>query len=336
MKQTKIIAEIGVNHNGRISTAKKLIDKAKICGADYVKFQIYKAEEMAVKKLTKAPYQSRSYLRKKENQFQMLKKYELSFKEHLKIYNYCKRKKVKYLASVFDQQSLKFYEKLNFDYYKIPSSELSNYPLLKNFSKLNKKIILSTGMSEKKEITGTLKLLLKIGFKKKNIVLLHCNSSYPTPLNEINLKKMISLKNFFKTAIGYSDHTKGFESAIVAATMGATIIEKHVTINKNMKGPDHSASLEFNELERMINFVRNLSKVLGNGKIEMSKSEKENILKAKKFLIAKEAIKKGQKFSETNLTSKRIGKKGIEANKFLTLIGKAAKKNFYKNEIIKI
>ena len=167
MKQTKIIAEIGVNHNGRISTAKKLIDKAKICGADYVKFQIYKAEEMAVKKLTKAPYQSRSYLRKKENQFQMLKKYELSFKEHLKIYNYCKRKKVKYLASVFDLQSLKFYEKLNFDYYKIPSSELSNYPLLKNFSKLNKKIILSTGMSEKKEITGTLKLLLKIGFKKK-------------------------------------------------------------------------------------------------------------------------------------------------------------------------
>ena len=165
---------------------------------------------------------------------------------------------------------------------------------------------------------------------------MHCNSSYTTPLNEINLKKMISLKNFFKTAIGYSDHTKGFESAIVAATMGATIIEKHVTINKNMKGPDHSASLEFNELERMINFVRNLRKVLGNGKIEMSKSEKENILKAKKFLIAKEAIKKGQKFSETNLTSKRIGKKGIEANKFLTLIGKAAKKNFYKNEIIKI
>ena len=164
-------------------------------------------------------------------------------------------------------------------------------------------------MSEKKEITGTLKLLLKIGFKKKNITLLHCNSSYPTPLNEINLNKMISLKNFFKTTIGYSDHTKGFESAIVAASMGATIIEKHVTINKNMKGPDHSASLEFNELERMINFVRNLSKVLGNGKIKISKSEKENILKAKKFLIAKEAIKKGQKFSETNLTSKRIGKK---------------------------
>ena len=335
MIKTKIIAEIGVNHNGKVSLAKKLIDKAKNCGVDYVKFQIYQTREMALKNLKKAPYQARNSLTGKENQYKMLQKYELNFNEHLKIYKYCKKKRVKYLASVFDHNSLKFLEKLKFDYYKIPSSELTNYPLLNLLTKFNKKILLSTGMSTKKEIKDVVDFLIKKGFKKKNITLLHCNSSYPTPLEEVNLKKMNSLKNYFKINIGYSDHTSGSESAIIAALMGATIIEKHVTINKKLLGPDHSASLEFEELNVMINFIKNIDRVLGSGKILMSKTEKENILKAKKFLVAKGKIKKGDKFSQNNLSSKRTGN-GIHANKFIKIIGKIAKKNYLNDEIIKI
>lgn len=335
MKKTKIIAEIGVNHNGKISLAKKLIDEAKDSGADYVKFQIYQTKEMAFRNLKKAPYQVKNSLIKKESQYEMLRKYELNFSDHMKIYNYCKKKKIKYLASVFDHKSLAFLEKLKFDYYKIPSSELTNYPLLNLFTKFHKKILLSTGMAEKKDIKNVLNFLIKKGFEKKNITLLHCNSSYPTPLEEVNLKKMNSLKNYFKVNIGYSDHTSGPESAIIAATMGASMIEKHVTLNKKLKGPDHVASIEFTEFKNMNNFLSKLDKILGSGKISISKSEKENILKANKFLVAKDKIKKGDKFSQNNLSSKRTGY-GIHAKNFFKIVGKKSKKNYLKDEVIKI
>lgn len=335
MNKTKIIAEIGVNHNGKISLAKKLIDNAKICGADYVKLQIYKTDEMALKNLKKAPYQSKNSLKQKENQYSMLKKYELNFEDHLKIYRYCKKRKIKYLASAFDTQSLKFLEKLNFDYYKIPSSELTNYPLLNNLTKLNKKILLSTGMAEKQDIKNVINFLIKKGFKKNKITLLHCNSSYPTPLDEVNLKKMISLKNFFKVNIGYSDHTNSTESAVIAALMGATIIEKHVTMNNKLVGPDHLASLEFKEFKRMNEYISKKDKLIGSGNISLSKSEKENISKANKFLVANRNIKKGDKFSRNNLTSKRTGS-GISAKKFFKILGKKSNKNYFKNDIIKI
>ena len=329
MTKTNVIAEVGVNHNGKISLAKKLIDKAKMSGADYVKFQIYKTDLMVTKNTKKASYQKKNSKKKNEKQFEMLKKYELSFKDHLKIYNYCKKKKIKYLASVFDNESLKFLEKLEFEYYKIPSSEISNYVLLNNLSRLNKKILLSTGMTEKKIIKEVINFLLKKGFKKKNITLLHCNSSYPTPLEEVNLKKMISLRNYFKVNTGYSDHTNSIESAIVAATLGATIIEKHVTLNRKLIGPDHAASIEFNEFRRMNNFLDKLNNVIGSGKISISKSEKENISKANKFLVAAEKIKKGEEFTKYNITSKRTGR-GIHARNFFDILGKKSKKKLFK------
>lgn len=334
MTKTIVIAEAGVNHNGKISLAKKLIDKAKKSGADYIKFQIYKTDLMITKNTEKASYQKKNLKEKKEKQFEMLKKYELSFQDHLKIYKYCKKKKIKYLASVFDENSLKFLEKLDFDFYKIPSSELTNIPLLLQFKKKGKKILLSTGMSTSKEISITVNFLINLGFKKENIILLHCNSSYPTPLEEVNLKKMITLKNFFNLDIGFSDHTQGLESSIAAAALGASVIERHVTLNNEFEGPDHIASLEFDEFAKLVSIIRKINLIIGNGKLILSKSEKKNINTTRKFLVAKKKIIKGEKFSEKNITAKRTGS-GISGQNFVHINKKKSLRNYEIDEIIK-
>ena len=331
---TTIIAEAGVNHNGKLYLAKKLALKAKEVGADYVKFQIFNVDEMAIVDLKKTQYQATNTLDKFENQFSMLNKLSLSKKEFDQLIYYCKKIKIKFLASVFDNDSFQYLRKKS-SIIKIGSSEISNYFLLKDVAKFNKKLIISTGMSNYSGIKKTLKFLLKNGQSKKNITLLHCNTAYPTPFADANLLTIKKLKELFKTNVGYSDHTIGYEATFAAVALGASVIEKHFTLNKNFQGPDHKISLNPEEFKEMVNGIRNLSKSLNVKKNKITNSEKKNINLVNKFLVAKKIIKKGERFSYINLTAKRTGG-GIESMKIESLINKKSKKNFKINDIIKV
>ena len=284
-----IIAEAGINHNGSIKIAKKLIDIATNAGADAVKFQTFNTENLVSKNTKKAKYQLKNDNRK-ETQFDMLKKLELSHQMHKELMSYC-RKKIIFLSSPFDLESIDFFEFLGLKIFKIPSGEITNFSYLKKLGKLNKKIILSTGMSNINEIKDALNVLIKSG-TKNNITIMHANTEYPTPMSDVNLRSMISIGKKFNVNFGYSDHTLGFEVSIAAAALGAKCIEKHFTLNRNMKGPDHKASLEPKELNEMVYAVRNIEIALGSRVEKPSKSEISNIKIVRKSLVASRNIKR--------------------------------------------
>tara|TARA_B100001059_G_C17836401_1_gene588471 strand:+ start:1341 stop:2357 length:1017 start_codon:yes stop_codon:yes gene_type:complete len=327
-----IIAEAGVNHNGSIDIAKKLIDAAVASGADAVKFQTFKAENLATIYAKKAEYQ-KNLTSKKESQFEMLKKLQLNKEMHIELINYCVKKNIKFLSSPFDHDSIDLLRDLGLEIFKIPSGEITNLPYLRHIGKLNKKIILSTGMSNMDEVKIALDVLINSGTKKNNITVLHANTEYPTPMEDVNLKAMVTIGQELDINFGYSDHTLGIEVDIAAVAMGAKCIEKHFTLNCNMEGPDHKASLEPEKLKEMVKAIRNIEKALGSNIKKPSNSELPNIQIARKSIVAKTKIKKGDILKENNITIKRPGG-GISPMNWDNVIGTTATKNYEKDELI--
>lgn len=330
--KTFIIAEAGVNHNGNIEIAKKLIDVAVESKVDAVKFQTFKAEKLVSKMAQKAEYQKNN-TNVGETQLEMLKKLELDVDSHIELMDYCRNKKIKFLSTPFDLDSIEILNGLGMDIFKIPSGEITNYPYLKKIGSLRKKVILSTGMSFESEIEDAINVLRKNG--TIDITVLHCNTEYPTPIDNVNLKAMKTIERNLNVKVGYSDHTLGIEIPIAAVAMGATVIEKHFTLDKNMEGPDHRASLEPDELKEMVKCIRNIECALGSGIKEPSESEKKNINIARKSIVAKKAIKEGAIFTEDNLTCKRPGS-GMSPMMWEDVLGKIATQDFKEDEMIKI
>ena len=327
----RLVVKINDESDAKVS-AKKLIDIASKAGADIIKFQTFKANSLLLKNAAKANYQKKS-TNSNEKQYTMLKNLELNYQDHLNLINYCKKKKIEFLSSPFDIDSIKMIINLKLKRIKIPSSEMNNLPYLKAISKFKGKIILSTGMSNLNEIRTSINKMISYGFNKKNLTIMHCNSEYPTPFKDVNLKAMLTLKKIFNTNIGYSDHTLGVAVPIAAVAMGADVIEKHITLNKKMKGPDHSASLTPDELNLMVNSIRNIETSLGSSKKFVSKSELKNKSVTRKSIVALKKIYKNDIFSEKNLTVKRPGK-GLSPMKFFNLIGKKSKKKYDKDDLI--
>lgn len=327
-----IIAEAGVNHNGDIDLAYKLVDKAVESGVDAIKFQTFISEEGISKYAEKASYQKK-VTGEHESQLDMVKKLELSFQDFIDLKDYCKRKKIVFLSTPFDFKSIDFLDELEQDIFKIPSGEIINLPYLRKVGNLRKKLILSTGMATLGEIEFALEILKENG--SSDITILHCNTEYPTPMEDVNLKAMQTIKDAFQVPVGYSDHTLGIEIPIAAVAMGATIIEKHFTLDKNMEGPDHKASLEPDELKEMVTSIRNIEKALGSGIKSPSKSEEKNKVIARKSIVAKRRIKKGELFSEENITVKRPGS-GISPIRWDEVLGKVANKDFDDDELIEV
>lgn len=332
-KRTTIIAEAGVNHNGNIDLAKKLIDAAAIADVDYVKFQTFNANKLVTKNAEKADYQKENTGKSNDSQFEMLKKLELSKEMHFELISYCKSKGVEFLSTGFDLESIEFLSELELDFFKIPSGEITNLPYLEAVAKIGKPVVISTGMADMDEIEQALNVFLTAGIKKSEITILHCNTEYPTPMKDVNLNAMKSIKEKFDVSIGYSDHTLGIEIPIAAVAMGASVIEKHFTLDNNMEGPDHKASLEPDELSSMVKSIRNIEYAMGNGIKEPSESEKKNKDIARKSIVAKKEIKKGELFSKDNLTIKRPGK-GISPMKWYDVIGEKSLKDYQKDDLI--
>jgi N,N'-diacetyllegionaminate synthase len=317
-----IIAEAGVNHNGSIITAKKLIDAAKNAGADYVKFQTFKAANLVTKAAKKAEYQIANTSESGEgNQYQMLKALELSLSDHLELICYCKEKGIKFLSTAFDMESIDLLCELNIDLFKIPSGEITNLPYLKKIGSIGKKVILSTGMCTLEDIESAIKVLVGMGVNKSELVVLHCNTEYPTPFEDVNLRAMKSIESQLGISIGYSDHTLGIEVPIAAVALGAIVIEKHFTLDRNMPGPDHKASLEPTELKQMVSAIRNIENCLGSGKKQPSPSELKNMAIARKSIHLARGMKKGELIKEEDLVMKRPGD-GISPMKMETVIGR--------------
>ena len=334
MRHVTIIAEVGLNHNGQLKMAYKLIDVAKKSGADFVKFQTSIPKLHVSKFAKKADYQIKNS-KKKESQLKMLQKLSLTYQDFKKIKKYCRKRKIEFLSTPFDLKSIKFLKGFNMKYFKIPSGEITNLPYLIKIAKLKKKVILSTGMANLKEIKDALNILTSHGTKKKNITILQCNTEYPTPLRDANIRAMLSIKKKFKVNIGYSDHTEGIESSLAAAALGARILEKHITLNKKLPGPDHKASANPKDFKKMVEGVRKITVALGDGIKKVSLSEKKNLKIARTSIVAFKKIKKGEVFTNKNLTIKRPGT-GISPMKFYKVIGKIAKKKFSEDELIKL
>ena len=292
MNKTIIIAEAGVNHNGDIDTAKKLIDVASDAGADYVKFQTFKAERLVSPSAQKAKYQIKNDRNCDDSQLNMLKKLELSDSDHKELISYCKSKNINFFSTAFDDEGISYLSSLNFDMFKIPSGELTNYPYLRAIAKTGLPVILSTGMANLDEIEKSINVLVFYGIKKSEITVLHCNTEYPTPMTDVNLKAMLTIKEKLGVNTGYSDHTLGIEVPIAAVALGAKVIEKHFTLDRGLKGPDHKASLEPNELKDMVNGIRNIEKAIsGNGIKEPSLSEKKIYILHERVYIYLETLK---------------------------------------------
>lgn len=332
MKKVFIIAEAGVNHNGSIELAKRLIDVASESGADAVKFQTFKAEKLVSKNAQKADYQKQTS-NNSESQFDMIKKLELDLNTHKELISYCKTKNIMFLSTPFDHDSIELLSDLGLEIFKIPSGEITNLPYLRHIGKLNRKVILSTGMANIGEIEDALDVLIEAGTKKENITVLHANTMYPTPMKDVNLKAMVTIGNTFDIAFGYSDHTLGIEVDIAAVAMGASCIEKHFTLDCTMEGPDHKASLEPDELKAMVKAIRNIELALGNSIKKPSKSEIPNMQIARKSIVAKMDIKKGDKLSEENITIKRPGN-GINPMRWDEIVGTIATKDYNEDELI--
>lgn len=332
MNKVFIIAEAGVNHNGSLELAKKLIDEAVVAGADAVKFQTFKAELCISKNADKAEYQKQT-TDKNESQFDMIKKLELNEYAHTELIKYCKIKNIMFLSTPFDLQSVDLLNGFGLEIFKIPSGEITNLPYLRKIASLNKKVILSTGMANLGEIEAALEILTKNGTAKENITVLHANTEYPTPFRDVNLKAMLTIRGAFGVKVGYSDHTPGIEVPIAAVALGATVIEKHFTLDKTMPGPDHKASLEPSELQSVVKAIRNIEIALGDGIKKASSSESKNKPIARKSIVAKCDIKKGDLFSESNLTIKRPGS-GISPMRWDEVIGLRATRDYKEDELI--
>jgi len=327
-----IIAEAGVNHNGSIELAKQLIDVASEAGVDAVKFQTFKAENLVSKNAKKAAYQKET-TDASESQFEMLKKLELDVDTHKELMTYCRNKNIMFLSTPFDHDSIEMLSQLGLEIFKVPSGEITNLPYLRHIGSLNKTVILSTGMANIGEIEDALDVLIEAGTPKEKITVLHANTMYPTPMEDVNLRAMVTIGNTFDVAYGYSDHTLGIEVDIAAVAMGAIVIEKHFTLDKTMEGPDHKASLEPDELIEMVKAIRNIEKALGSCVKKPSKSETPNIAIARKSIVASSSIKKGDIFSEENLAVKRPST-GINPMRWDEVVGTIATKAYEVDELI--
>lgn len=335
MKHVTIIAEAGVNHNGSVELAKRLVDAAALAKVDYIKFQTFKSEGVVTKKAEKAQYQKETTGSEENTQLEMIKKLEISYDGYLEIRDYCNQKGVKFFSTSTDPQSVEFLASLNMDMWKIPSGEVTNYPFLCKIARYNKPTIFSLGMSDMEMVRDAVKVLLDNGLDKENLILLHCNTEYPTPYEDVNLLAMRTIAEEFDVKVGYSDHTLGIEVPISAVALGADVIEKHFTLDRNMEGPDHKASLEPDELITMVRSIRNIEKALGDGVKRITDSEKRNLIIARKSIVASRYIKKGEIFTEDNLTTKRPGD-GISPMKWMDVIGQVAKRDFEEEEKIEL
>jgi len=327
-----IIAEAGVNHNGSIELAKKLIDVASDAGVNAVKFQTFKAENLVSKNAVKAEYQKET-TDATESQFDMLKKLELDVDTHNELIAYCKTKNILFLSTPFDHDSIELLKDLGLEIFKIPSGEITNLPYLRYIGSLNKRVILSTGMADIGEIEDALDVLIDAGTLKEKITILHANTMYPTPMEDVNLRAMVTIGNTFDIAYGYSDHTLGIEVDIAAVAMGASCIEKHFTLDKTMDGPDHKASLEPHELKAMVKAIRNIEIALGSSVKKPTPSETPNIKIARKSIVASSHIKKGEHFTEENLAIKRPST-GINPMRWDEVVGTVAIKDYGMDELI--
>lgn len=332
MKHVCIIAEAGVNHNGSFSIAKKMICAAKEAGADYIKFQSFNPQKLVSKDAEKAEYQKEN-TGTNETQLEMLQKLTLTEDDFCELKKYCDEMDIGFISTPFDLDSIIFLEKFDMDFWKVPSGEVTNLPYLELIAKTGKKVIMSTGMCDIEEIQQGVDVLEKNG--TMDIVLLHCNTQYPTPYEHVNLNAMLTIKEVLDKEVGYSDHTQGIEVPIAAVAMGATVIEKHFTLDKRMEGPDHKSSLNPIELKQMVTAIRNIEQAIGNGLKEPSPSEIANKAIARKSIVAGRAIKKGEILSEENLTTKRPGT-GISPMKWHEIIGNIAKRDFSEDEMIEI
>lgn len=329
---TFIIAEAGVNHNGSFELAKKLVDKAVWAGADCIKFQTFNSKNLVSKNAQKAEYQKKT-TDSSESQLDMLKKLELSKEEFVELRDYCNQKEIMFLSTPFDLESIDFLASIGVRTWKIPSGEITNYPFLRAIGKRKESVIMSTGMCTLDEVRDTIKVLKDFG--TTDITLLHCTTEYPAPYDSVNLNAMLTLQNEFAFKVGYSDHTNGIEIPVAAVAMGATVIEKHFTLDKNMEGPDHKASLEPDELKQMVQSIRNVEAALGDETKQPSDVEKKNIAIARKSIVAACDIKKGEMFTEENLTAKRPGN-GISPMNWAEVLGKIAKRDFSEDELIEL
>ncbi|MGG6544662.1 UNVERIFIED_CONTAM: N-acetylneuraminate synthase [Prevotella sp. 15_C9] len=332
MAHTLIIAEAGVNHNGSIELAKQLIDAAADAGADIVKFQTFTADKLVSKQAKKAEYQQQN-TRDDDTQYDMLKKLELSHEAHQILISYCHQKGIRFWSTAFDLNSIDYLHSLGMKLWKIPSGEITNYPYIRKIAQFREEVIMSTGMCDEQDIQNAINVLYEFGVSKEQITLLHCNTQYPTPFEDVNLRAMLTIKNNFGVEIGYSDHTKGVEIPIAAVALGAKVIEKHFTLNRLLPGPDHKASLEPDELKTMVTAIRNIEKALGDGEKKITTSERANILVARKSIVAAVPIKKGDLLTEENITIKRPGT-GLSPMYWNSIIGTIANRDYNTDEQI--
>jgi len=327
-----IIAEAGVNHNGSLELAKKLIDVAVDAGVDAIKFQTFKANKLVNKTAKKADYQKKTTL-EDQSQYEMIKSLELNEEAHFILSNYCYEKSMMFLSTPFDHDSINLLNKLAVPIFKIPSGEITNLPYLRHIARLGKEVILSTGMSNLDEVEDALNVLLREGLPKEKITVLHATSEYPCPIDEVNLRAMQTMRDAFNVKVGYSDHTQVIEVPIAAVAMGAVVIEKHFTLDCAMDGPDHKASLEPEQLKAMVNGIRLVSRALGSGIKEPTKSERKNIDVVRKSIVASQSIKIGEIFSEDNMAVKRPGL-GINPMHWDEVLGKVAQRNYEEDDLI--
>lgn len=332
MKRVYVIAEAGVNHNGDINIAKRLVDAAREAGADAVKFQTFQADSLVSKYAQKAAYQLHT-TDGKETQKEMLKKLEITYDMHVALIRYCKDVGIEFLSTPFDLDSIDLLESLGMNLYKIPSGEITNLPYLRKMGSLKKPVILSSGMSTMREIKDAVEMLRESGAAEVSV--LHCNTQYPTPMQDANLNAMVSIRKEIGVRVGYSDHTEGIEVPIAAVAMGAEIIEKHFTLDRTMEGPDHKASLEPDELKAMVKAIRNIEMAVGDAEKKLTASEKDNIAVVRKSIVAKRRIEAGEVFSEDNITTKRPGS-GVSPMLWDSIIGMAAKRKFEEDELIEL
>lgn len=331
-KKVLVIAEAGVNHNGQFELAKKLVDVAKSAGADIVKFQTFKAENLVTKLAQRAEYQIEN-TKSNDNQFSMLKSLELKPEEYIQLQSYCNSIGIAFLSTPFDSDSIAFLKTLDMPFWKIPSGEITNYPYLRQLAQTGKPVVLSTGMSTLEEIQTAVALLKRFGTPE--ITLLHCNTEYPTPMEDVNLSAMATIAKATGLPVGYSDHTQGIEVPIAAVAMGAVVIEKHFTLDQTMEGPDHKASLSPQELTAMVSAMRHIEKAMGTGEKRPSASEEKNLPIARKSIVAKRAIAKGEAFTEENLTTKRPGT-GLSPMLWETVLGQRAARDYTEDELIEV
>jgi N,N'-diacetyllegionaminate synthase len=332
--KTLVIAEAGVNHNGDINLARQLVDAAAEAGADWVKFQTFSADRLVTKNAEKADYQNQT-TDAGESQHAMIRKLELTREMHEILIAYCKSRGIEFFSTGFDLSSIELLVDLGLGSFKIPSGEITNLPYLRHVGKYAKPVILSTGMATMAEIEAALDVLKQAGTPNERVTVLHCNTEYPTPITDVNLRAMLTIRDTFGVRVGYSDHTAGIEVAIAAVALGATVIEKHFTLDRNLPGPDHKSSLEPEELRAMVVAIRNIEKAMGDGVKRPSPSETKNIPIVRKSLVAMHAIREGEVFSEANLTIKRPGT-GLSPMRWDDVLGSKAPRDFVPDELIEL